>query len=381
MKPICKTSFNTNTDEKYTNCINRAHNLTHVGSSTIAIGRPLKNNCLRIKPALFLIFVLLLGFTAKAQYATIDNHVKSIVVERKDDVQTLAKKITARSSTELEKVRAIFMWIVSNVEYDVRSYMSGRIPDSEPMNVARVKSAVCQGYSNLFEALCKAEGIQAFVVSGFSKGYGFTNRTKLENADHAWNAVKADGKWYVLDATWASGHLNQRGKYVKSFQEKYFLANPTIFITEHLPEDPAWQLLNCPITPNEFLKDSAQVRKIAESKKLCYNYTDTLNQFVTLDMQMQKVATAKRMVRFFPENTYTAAIMVNQVAYEYSATLSNQATPLDEKMQAARKSQKYYQMAYEMVKKARSDSERQVQEIVKKNLKNVNDFIQFYENQ
>lgn len=334
-----------------------------------------------MKQLLIICLIVLLSFSVEAQYAVIDHHVKSVTVERKDDVHSLATKITARSTTELEKDRAIFMWIVSNIDYDVRSYMAGRVPDSDPMTVARQKSAVCQGYSNLFMALCIEQNIEAFLVSGFSKGYGFANRKKLENADHAWNAVKADGKWYVLDATWASGHLNHRGHYVKKFQERYFLSNPTVFITEHLPEDPMWQLLNCPVTPDEFLKDSAQVRQLAESKEDFFNFNDTLLHFVTLDPQAQKVASAKRMVRFFPKNTYTAAILVNQVAYNYSLPLNDKEVPLNKKMKAAQKSRKYYQMAYDIAKNSRSDSEKQLLQIIKQNLKNVNDFIQFYENQ
>lgn len=332
------------------------------------------------KLILFSLFVAI-GFSATAQYTVIDAHAKSTVIGRKDGIPEIVKKITARSSNENEKVRAIFIWIASNIKYDVSAFMSGRTPASEPMGVIRNKSAVCQGYSNLFEAMCSAAGIQAHVVSGFSKGYGYENRKKLDNADHAWNAVKIDEEWQLLDVTWGAGHLNEKGHYVSAVQNKYFLSNPTYFITEHLPEDPAWQMLPCPISPKEFLTDSAEVRKLAQTKKSCYAFADTLNVFAQLKELEQKIATAKRMLRYFPDNIYTPVVLINQVAYYYSTSLNDDAVSIPDKMKMAYKSRKYYQMAFDEIKKPASENERELKRMVEQNLKNVKNFIEFYENQ
>jgi hypothetical protein len=333
-----------------------------------------------MKKLLLLPILLALSLTISAQYEKIDNHVKTVKIERKDKIEDIAKKITAISTTEKEKVRAIFSWITLNVDYDVSAFMAGRQPNSNPMAVIKTGKAVCQGYSNLFEACAKAVGIEAYVVSGFSKGYGFSHRNKLKNADHAWNAVKIDDKWYLIDATWGAGYLNPKGIYEASLQEEYFLSNPGFFIGRHMPEDPAFQMLPCPITPKEFLKDTAEVRQLAAKKDPCYSFADTLNAYSQLDSLQKRIATAKRMVRFFPENTLTPAMLINQAAYHYSVSLNDSQVPLEEKMELAEKSLSYYSMAKKIIAKGSGANERQLKQMIDKNIENVKKFIEFYEN-
>jgi hypothetical protein len=331
-----------------------------------------------MKKTLITIAAILISLSVFAQYETIDAYVKELEFKKSDDIQVMAEKITAKSNSDKEKVRAIFAWIAHNIEYDVRSFMTGRIPKSGPMDVVRLGKGVCQGYANLFEALSEAVGIDAYVVSGFSKGYGYEDRKKLENSDHAWNAVSFNGEWYLMDPTWGAGHVNEKGKYVSMMQEKYFLANPEFFITEHLPEDPAFQMLPCPISPEEFLKDSSQVYKIAKSKESCYSYTDTLNNYAQLDTLQQKIATAMRMYRYFPENTYMPAILINQSAYHYSVPLNDAKLDLKKKMELAYKSLKYYQLAERIIKTNRNPEGKQLHNMIKQNISNVERFIDFY---
>lgn len=333
-----------------------------------------------MKKLFITIIAIVISFAGYTQYEAIDAYVKTLEFKKDDGIQQMAEKITAKSNTDKEKVRAIFGWIAHNIEYDVKSFMSGRIPKSEPMDVVRLGRGVCQGYANLFEALSESVGIETYVVSGYSKGYGYADRKKLENSDHAWNAVKVDDNWYLLDPTWGAGHLNERGKYVSSMQEKYFLAKPAFFITEHLPEDPAFQMLPCPITPEEFLKDSSKVYEIAMNKKECYSYADTLNAYSQLDTVQQKAASAMRMHRYFPENTYMPAILLNQVAYHYSAPLNDSKIDVKTKMELAHKSLKYYQLAEGIIKKNKRSEGRQLHQMVEKNIENVERFIDFYKN-
>lgn len=331
-----------------------------------------------MKKIIIIIIALGISLLSFAQYDAVDSYVKTLEFKRGDGIEKMATKITAKSANDKEKVRAIFGWIAHNIKYDVKSFMSGRVPKSAPLDVVRLGKGVCQGYANLFEALSEAVGVETYVVSGFSKGYGFADRKKLERSDHAWNAVKVDGKWHVLDATWGAGHLNEHGKYVSLMQEKYFLADPAYFVTEHLPEDPAFQMLACPITPKEFLKDSSEVLKIAKSKDKCYSYIDTLNSFFQQDTLQQKVSTAMRMYRYFPENTYMPAILINQTAYHYSVPLNDSKIDLKKKMELAYKSLKYYQMAERIINKNRTSEGRQLNNMVDQNIKSVERFIDFY---
>ncbi len=338
------------------------------------------NQTKQMKKTTLLFIAILLCTNIMAQYEKIDSYVKELDFKRNTSITEMADKITAKSSTEKEKLRAIFVWISHNIDYDVRAFRSGKIPNSDALEVVLTKRAVCQGYSNLFEALAEAVGIETFLVSGFSKGYGFEDRKKLENADHAWNAVYVDGDWHLIDATWGAGHINHRGVYVPRMQEKYFMANPLFFITEHLPEDPVWQMLPCPIKPHEYLKDSAEIRNRAANKQKCYSYQDTLQEFMKLDSLQQRIASARRMVDYFPENEYSPAILYNQAAYYYSLPLNDKSIALDEKKVLAKKSLRYYKKAEAVLKNAREPHKKQLRQMVQQNISNVEKFLDFYKN-
>lgn len=69
--------------------------------------------------------------------------------------------------------------------------------------------AVCGGYTEAFQSMCKAMGIEVWYVTGYAA-----------NQYHAWNVFIADGKEYSIDVTWndtetpdnlyvSEGQLNQ----------------------------------------------------------------------------------------------------------------------------------------------------------------------------
>ena len=50
---------------------------------------------------------------------------------------------------------------------------------------------VCAGYSAAFKLLADAAGLENIVVTGYLDG----------SLPHAWNKVKIDGEWYIIDTT------------------------------------------------------------------------------------------------------------------------------------------------------------------------------------
>jgi hypothetical protein len=90
-------------------------------------------------------------------------------------------------------------------------------------------------------------------VGGWSKGYGFTTGQRSDGpANHAWNAVRIDGRWQLMDPTWGAGYLDNRMRFVRFFQEHYFLTDPGAFVFDHFPEDPHWQLLERPLSAADY---------------------------------------------------------------------------------------------------------------------------------
>lgn len=167
--------------------------------------------------------------------------------------ELLAAYLTEDARTDRQKARAIYRWIAENIEYDVKGLFKGDRVDSTAEGVLKSRSSLCGGYSNLYERLANLSGLEAVTISGYSKGYGYSPGMHFtEPADHAWNAVKIEGKWHLIDSTWGAGKVDKDGKYNKEFDDYYFLTSPEKFIFDHLPEDPHWQLLDEPISKEEF---------------------------------------------------------------------------------------------------------------------------------
>jgi transglutaminase/protease-like cytokinesis protein 3 len=101
--------------------------------------------------------------------------------------------------------------------------------------------------------LAKAVQIEMVQVIGYSKGYDYKIGDSFnEVPNHAWNAVKINGRWFLLDVTWGAGYIDENNRFVRRFQDHYFLTPPESFILDHLPEDERWQLTDQPISLREF---------------------------------------------------------------------------------------------------------------------------------
>ncbi|MES2557699.1 MAG: transglutaminase domain-containing protein [Bacteroidota bacterium] len=132
------------------------------------------------------------------------------------DPKLLVEALTKGKTGDLEKFEAIFAWVASNVQYDYRSYYSGRGYNSETdvRKVLRQKEAICFQYSALMDYLCALADIHNVTVTGYAKDMLFDINDTIFFDNHAWNAVKLDDRWYVYDVTWSAGGYEYRlGKF------------------------------------------------------------------------------------------------------------------------------------------------------------------------
>ncbi len=187
------------------------------------------------------------------RYAMIDAHALNAPPHLRQNLSRLAAYLVKPARDEREKARAIFRWIAANIDYDADSYFrNGHTPN----NVGDVLSsgkAVCDGYANLFKQLADKVGLETVMISGETKGYAYHTRGRLGLVGHAWNAVKIEGQWQLLDSTWGAGYLDGRNKrFVREFEPHYFLPAPSAFIFDHFPDDKHWQLLSKPVSKQAF---------------------------------------------------------------------------------------------------------------------------------
>lgn len=158
------------------------------------------------------------------------------------DVAWLARELTGPFPSLTDKARVLFTWLHHNVEYDVKSFFNHCVQPSTPAGTLATGLAVCEGYAKLFAALAQHAGLEAVVVSGHGKGFGYQELAPGSSlppfeGNHAWNAVKIDhGQWKLIDPTWGAGVVQGPGQpYVKQFIPAMFTNTNNELGLKHYP--------------------------------------------------------------------------------------------------------------------------------------------------
>jgi hypothetical protein len=164
------------------------------------------------------------------------------------ELSKLARYLCQNCVSDEEKAEQLFRWVAENIAYDLPSLGSPLRPeDVSPQVVLQRRQAVCSGYANLYQALGKQVGLEVEVVNGRTNSpVGVGN-----DGGHAWNAVKLDGGWVLVDATWGAGYISGDSFY-RSYCDEFFQADPRELIQTHFPQEPRWQLLPTPVSLEEW---------------------------------------------------------------------------------------------------------------------------------
>ena len=217
-----------------------------------------------------------IGFRQITDFATV-NFAKADIIAKNDkakgnlDIYNITTDITQNLTSDVEKVRAIYVWITHNIANDYSLYArnnrkrkkfqkdsirldewNSRFKKKLFRKLLKKKRTICTGYAMLFTEMCNVIDIKSSIVHGFGRTAD-VNFDGLAEANHTWNVVQINNKWYLVDATWAAGisYPNQRG-FEFNFNEGYFLTSPDLFINNHFPIEPIFTLLPKPPSFQEF---------------------------------------------------------------------------------------------------------------------------------
>lgn len=207
-----------------------------------------------------LVFFLSFSVFGQTDYASVDSRVASY--PKFTSATDLAGKIASDFKTDLDRTRALFTWLATNITYDLNEAKNGsRIAYkfSSPQDrekkefefrtalisrTLKTRKGVCEGYASVFVEVCRQMGIEAVIVPGTSRTHPSQIGKTPNWQDHAWNAVKIDGQWKLIDLTWAAGTVDTHtGKFRMEFNDGYFLVPPADFFKSHFPDDPKWLLM------------------------------------------------------------------------------------------------------------------------------------------
>ena len=181
-------------------------------------------------------------------YSQVDSIVELYIVNQSyKTTSALAAEVNETFDQHHEKFRAVYKWIVVNIEYV--SDFHGRDPDK----IMEDKKAVCEGYSSLLLDLCNKIGVECRYVVGFCHADPYSFDPLPAESDHAWNIVTLEGTEYCTDITWATSSFDsESGSAIKEMNETYFLVNPEQFALDHLEDDTDQTHNNTTVTLKQF---------------------------------------------------------------------------------------------------------------------------------
>ena len=182
--------------------------------------------------------------------------------------------------TDFEKLRAIYEWLIMNVEYDNAALELAELGMSTvelnrydawfAEGVFNNGVAVCEGYAKAFVILAKIENIPAIIVSG---------------DEHAWNKVLYNGEWYGVDATHGNPAVRESNTYYEVFTYAQF------FFTDNYKTD-------CGYTSDDYLEYVAEDGNAFN----VYDLMEFTYESSTFDLYIDSVEELAFVLRYAYEN-------------------------------------------------------------------------------
>ena len=179
--------------------------------------------------------------------------VSALPTRTKTNISSLKDSMKSQTGklTEKEKSFVVYLWECQNIDYDLESFLAGKDVYCTPEGVFKNGKTVCSGYSHLYKDLAIYLDLKVECVTCYAKGYGYEPGQKFTKTDHEYNVVCLNGKWYGIDTTWGAGHV-EGNKYIKQFNDFYFLTDPELLIKTHFPDNPNWILSKKKYTLEDF---------------------------------------------------------------------------------------------------------------------------------
>jgi hypothetical protein len=181
------------------------------------------------------------------KYAAVDRYALAAPAAAERDVKSLAQYLGKGPAIhgDEDKARAIYRWVTDRIAYDVPAYASHKIPDQSPSTILQRRTGVCQGYAELYRDIAREAGLEVKLIGGEGKTMG-------GRESHAWDLVKLDGHWRLLDPTWGAGSCDAT-TFHQGFSDYWFLTPPEELILSHYPSDARFQLVSPNWTKSQFV--------------------------------------------------------------------------------------------------------------------------------
>jgi hypothetical protein len=144
-----------------------------------------------------------------------------------DKVNSIIGQIIKDGMTDYEKELKIHDYMVLSSKFDYDNLIANTVPPESftPYGLLINGAGVCQAYADSAKLLLNAAGIECEVITGTADG-----------SSHAWNIVKLDGQYYMLDVTWDDVIPDRKGKVSYS----YFNLTSNRLAKDHVWDKSKW---------------------------------------------------------------------------------------------------------------------------------------------
>jgi hypothetical protein len=188
-----------------------------------------------------------------------DPKIANMPLTAQASIESVGAYIKEQFPDRKQRVKAIHDFVALRLSYDTEGLAKSQAgtaprPPQQAEPVFASKLAVCEGYARLMVAIGAAAGVEIKYVTGYirdsSRRLSATDDTAkdaLQGYLHAWNAVLIDDEWFLVDTTWDDTERPD-----EPIRSTYLFTPPQLFAYDHLPEDPAWQLVMKPISLGDF---------------------------------------------------------------------------------------------------------------------------------
>jgi transglutaminase/protease-like cytokinesis protein 3 len=202
-------------------------------------------------------------------YVEIDKRALRMPDSLTKSTDAIAGYIKANFNSNEDKVRAIFIWVATNIRYDIPNMYVINYYEKKEDKIAKplqTRQGICENYAALFTDICEKAAIPSFVVEGYVK-----LNNQVANISHAWCVAQIDSSWYLFDPTWAAGYESNR-MFVAKLNNKFYKTNPSLFLEDHMPFDRIWQLTYHPVSYTDFNDGPAK----ENSGAAYFNFPDSI---------------------------------------------------------------------------------------------------------
>ncbi|UZR97082.1 transglutaminase domain-containing protein [Chondrinema litorale] len=300
-----------------------------------------------LKPFYSLLVIFLLSQnTVLSQTPELKDYAKEAPKTVEKSAIDLARYLTENETDTKQKVFNIYTWITYNISIDAKDIVSIKHKPHSIKQILNRKKGSSGEFAGLFNQLCNYVEIPSKDIVGYVRATNFDEGMQIVEASAVWNGVKIDSSWFLIDTYSGCGSIVRKNKSflaklfsAKSQQYKlifkretdinFYCIQPEKLISTHLPVDPAWQLIQFPVSMDSFqsldwegynYKMDNCDPKLANAQ----DYTRLLNVYEHLSNlpYMEKVAIKSN--AFYPENF---ALLAQYYLFKGQAMYAGHADP------------------------------------------------------